>query len=53
MASYDHLEITREISPLPHLCVFLNRPEVHNAFNEELISELTACFTDANKARLF
>ncbi|MFQ5978807.1 MAG: enoyl-CoA hydratase/isomerase family protein [Candidatus Heimdallarchaeota archaeon] len=50
MSSYNHLEIIREIKPLPHLCVFLNRPEVHNAFNEELISELTACFTDANKA---
>lgn len=31
------------------LYVTLNRPDVHNAFNESLISELTECFKDAAK----
>jgi methylglutaconyl-CoA hydratase len=30
--------------------VFLNRPEVHNAFNEQVIAELTTCFNEANDA---
>ncbi len=29
--------------------IFLNRPEVHNAFNEIVISELTACFQEVGK----
>ncbi len=29
--------------------IFLNRPEVHNAFNDIVISELTACFQEVGK----
>jgi methylglutaconyl-CoA hydratase len=29
----------------------LNRPELHNAFNDELIDELTKCLTDLEKKR--
>ncbi|RLD59373.1 MAG: enoyl-CoA hydratase/isomerase family protein [Bacteroidetes bacterium] len=29
--------------------IFLNRPEVHNAFNDIVISELTACFDEVGK----
>ncbi|MFX0117345.1 MAG: enoyl-CoA hydratase/isomerase family protein [Candidatus Hodarchaeota archaeon] len=50
MPRYEHLDITREVDPLPHLRIFLNRPEIHNAFNEQLIAELTTCFNDADKA---
>ena len=41
MPSYKTIEITRE-GPVAR--IWLNRPEVKNAFNEELIAELTdAC----------
>lgn len=39
MPDYRHL-ITRREGPVEHL--FLNRPEVRNAFNDELIAELSA-----------
>src|SRR5262245_55637316 len=39
MSEYSHL-ITRREGPVEYL--FLNRPEVRNAFNEELIAELAA-----------
>jgi methylglutaconyl-CoA hydratase len=39
MAEYSHL-ITRRDGPVEY--VFLNRPEVRNAFNEELIADLSA-----------
>jgi methylglutaconyl-CoA hydratase len=29
--------------------VTLNRPELHNAFNDELIRDLVACFLDMEK----
>ena len=29
--------------------IFLNRPEVHNAFNDIVISELTSCFEEVGK----
>ncbi len=38
------LDVTR---PTPHVArVFLNRPDVRNAFNEQAIAELTATFTE-------
>ncbi len=30
--------------------VWLNRPEIHNAFNETMISELIACFEEINRS---
>lgn len=42
---YDHLEIERQ-GQLTY--VWLNRPEVGNAFNAKLISELNQCFTELN-----
>lgn len=39
MPEYRHL-ITRREGPIEHL--FLNRPDVRNAFNEELIADLSA-----------
>jgi methylglutaconyl-CoA hydratase len=47
---YECLDIVRKAEPLPHLRVFLNRPEVHNAFNEQVIAELTTCFNEADQA---
>jgi len=42
MSSFTMLEITR---PTPHVVqVFLNRPDVRNAFNETLITELQEAF---------
>jgi methylglutaconyl-CoA hydratase len=42
MSSFTLLEVTR---PAPHVAqVFLNRPEVRNAFNETLIAELREAF---------
>ncbi len=39
------------ISVADHIArITLNRPEVRNAFNDEVISELTAAFTDADLA---
>src|SRR5579871_1208519 len=33
----------------PVAVVTLNRPDLHNAFDETLIAELTACFTDLSR----
>lgn len=41
MAEPEHLQIER-VGPVVH--VWLNRPEVRNAFNPQLIAELTAVF---------
>ena len=43
---YETIEIFREKDIVT---VYLNRPEVHNAFNEQLIKELTSCFEDLSK----
>ncbi len=39
--NYEYLEITRE-GPVTR--VFLNRPEIHNAFDDVLMRSLTDCF---------
>ncbi|HUP26835.1 MAG TPA: enoyl-CoA hydratase-related protein [Chloroflexia bacterium] len=44
--NYKHLIVTTEGKVLR---VALNRPEVHNAFNQELIEEITAVFTGIAK----
>ena len=41
LPSYTHIQLTLDNRKI--LTVKLNRPEVHNAFNEELISNLTEC----------
>ena len=41
--SYTSIEIIRDNSVVT---VKLNKPEIHNAFNEVLISELSDCFWD-------
>ena len=43
---YETIEIHREKDIAK---VYLNRPEVHNAFNEQLIKDLTSCFQDLSK----
>jgi methylglutaconyl-CoA hydratase len=43
---YNTLEINRENEVIT---VSLNRPEVHNAMNEELMDDLTKCFKLLNK----
>ncbi|UCF49603.1 MAG: enoyl-CoA hydratase/isomerase family protein [Thermoplasmatales archaeon] len=43
---YKTIEIHREKDIAK---VYLNRPDVHNAFNEQLIKELTSCFKDLSK----
>jgi len=35
------------------LTVYLNRPEIHNAFNETMLKELIEVFEDADKPELF
>jgi len=46
---YQHLQIQDKGSTL---YVHLNRPDLHNAFNEELIAEVTDCFKSvSNKYR--
>ena len=48
----EYVLLTVEIDPRGVASVMLNRPEVHNAFNEALIAELTRVFheLDANAA---
>jgi len=49
---FETIEIHREKDIVK---VYLNRPEVHNAFNEQLIRELTSCFEELsndNKNRI-
>lgn len=45
MTTYHHLELD-----INHCVatIWLNRPEVHNAFNDEVINELTRCLTTLN-----
>lgn len=43
---YETIEIHREKDVVT---VYLNRPEVHNAMNEQLIKELTSCFEELSK----
>jgi len=43
---YVTIEIHRDKDTVK---VSLNRPEVHNAFNEQLIKELTSCFEELSK----
>jgi len=45
VASYKYLEIKKNIQGTLHL--YLNRPEIHNAFDEILINELTDFFKTA------
>ena len=45
--NYRHLQVTHEAAVLR---VVLNRPEVHNAFNRELIGELQALFRSVHEA---
>lgn len=45
MRNYKHLEIEEDKSIMT---VWLNRPLVHNAFNEEVINELFDFFSDKN-----
>jgi len=40
---YETIEIKREKDIVT---VLLNRPEVHNAMNEKLMTELTSCFKE-------
>jgi methylglutaconyl-CoA hydratase len=47
--SYQFLDIRRD-GPLEHIT--LNRPEVRNAFNEEVIAELTAWAADITERAL-
>ena len=45
--SYTQIDVTR---PTPHVArVFLNRPEVRNAFNETSIRELAQVFAEIAK----
>ena len=44
--SYQYLEIKKHEDGVLHL--YLNRPEIHNAFDEVLIQELTDFFTQAD-----
>ena len=44
--TYQYLEIKKQEDGVIHL--YLNRPEIHNAFDEVLIEELTTFFTKAN-----
>jgi methylglutaconyl-CoA hydratase len=45
MKSYQtiHFELTGDVAT-----IWMNRPEIHNAFNEEMISELRDAFADVN-----
>jgi methylglutaconyl-CoA hydratase len=43
---YETIEIQKEKDVA---LVYLNRPEVHNAMNEQLMKELTTCFKELNK----
>ncbi len=48
---YEHLTITpASAAPNHALVVTLNRPDLHNAFNEVVISELTHAFKEISKA---
>ena len=44
--NYKNLEIQQNKDVVT---VILNRPETHNAINEELMKELTSCFKELNK----
>jgi len=44
--SYDTIKLLREKNIAT---IILNRPDVHNAMNEKLMKELTACFKELNK----
>ncbi len=44
--NYKNLDIHQEKDVVT---VILNRPEAHNAMNEELMKELTSCFKELNK----
>jgi methylglutaconyl-CoA hydratase len=46
--SYETLDIQRSNQVLT---VWLNRPEKHNAFNDQMIGELTTCFTEVGKEK--
>ena len=43
---YETIEIQKEKDVA---IVYLNRPEVHNAMNEQLMKELTTCFKELNR----
>ena len=43
---YETIEIHKEINVAT---ISLNRPEVHNAMNEKLMTELISCFIELNK----
>lgn len=49
MTSYKTIELSEEQGVLT---VWLNRPEVHNAFNKTMLEELTMCFEDLDPAVL-
>lgn len=44
--NYETIDIKKENNTAT---IFLNRPEVHNAMNEQLMKELTNCFAELNK----
>ncbi len=46
MSTYSTLELEKNNGVVT---VTMNRPEVHNAFNEVMIAELTDCYTQLNK----
>lgn len=43
---YDTIELTKDSDIVT---IYLNRPDVHNAMNEQLMKELTNCFKEINK----
>ena len=44
--SYQTIQQSTNKNGVVH--VTMNRPDVHNAFNAEMIAELTACFAQLN-----
>lgn len=47
MAQYQFINCVRDNDQV--VTVTLNRPEIHNAFNDAFIAELTDCFSDLSK----
>ncbi len=41
-----------DVSKKKILTIFLNRPNVHNSMDEQLIKELTECFKELNKKKI-